>query len=561
MPKDPITCLYARLCQTKGKTPTTRNSYLSTPAFFPLSAPSKIRCRTPAKTKQHEVDELRQRENEIFKIVSIGLESSKEGTSKKARGTAQQTSRKKAPARTMPVSIPSDEEAIDSDEDARPPSDQEDMDNGQDDDLAGLDAEALKAKLINERAQWSTKAQFRSLNKASQGLPNGFDNGVDVVSAHSAATAAGRGSHEDEPAADVDGPGGDKEEDHSQERSLLLNASKNPSKRELARRAEVPRWNSAEEDNRKRSKGMPTQVDGDDHSDDEEEDTNNNDDSDGGRADHELHNGWSEDASYIPPISGAPSRIISIKLQPRSLRVLIRDCIRQFTGDAHFKTGLYPRVEDLRAIYRSVILTCSQDLGLHAYHLRAQHDDEFVDHIGRILAVRLSKSRSDAKKITSGKVEGFYQLIPGEQCKEDVKHATSTGEYIYPKTTSGSVNKKKPFGHPAMLSSLKDIEQGPGADELEIPAPMLCIVATALHASLDDWSTGHLRKTEFNADEYEDVYRGHELFLKQIWEAKPAAYHRLMADLYAQVSARESHSATTIANNAMALLDLDGMDV
>ncbi|GLB43891.1 hypothetical protein LshimejAT787_1500750 [Lyophyllum shimeji] len=175
----------------------------------------------------------------------------------------------------MPISIPSDDEAIDSDEDARPPSDREDMDNGQDDDLAGLDAKALKAKLMNERVQWLTKAQFRSLNKASQGLPNLFDNDIVVVLAQGAATAAGHGGHEDKPEADVDGPGGDKEEDHSQQQSLSLSAGRNPSKRELARRAE----NSAEEDNRKPSKRVATtqQADGDNSSDDEEEDTSNND--------------------------------------------------------------------------------------------------------------------------------------------------------------------------------------------------------------------------------------------------------------------------------------------
>src|ERR1019366_6741858 len=29
-----------------------------------------------------------------------------------------------------------------------------------------------------------------------------------------------------------------------------------------------------------------------------------------------------------------------------------------------------------------------------------------------------------------------------------------------------------------------------------------------IHASLEDWGEGHYKKTEFNADLYEDVYRG-----------------------------------------------------
>lgn len=56
------------------------------------------------------------------------------------------------------------------------------------------------------------------------------------------------------------------------------------------------------------------------------------------------------------------------------------------------------------------------------------------------------------------------------------------------------------------------------------------------HASLEDWAEGHYKKTEFNADLYEDVYRGHEDVLTRIREKSPAAFHRLMADLYNSVA-------------------------
>ena len=57
-----------------------------------------------------------------------------------------------------------------------------------------------------------------------------------------------------------------------------------------------------------------------------------------------------------------------------------------------------------------------------------------------------------------------------------------------------------------------------------------------MHACLDDWAEGHLRKTEFNADMYEDVYKGHEKALIEIRDKSGAAFHRLMADLYNAVS-------------------------
>ena len=57
-----------------------------------------------------------------------------------------------------------------------------------------------------------------------------------------------------------------------------------------------------------------------------------------------------------------------------------------------------------------------------------------------------------------------------------------------------------------------------------------------VHASLDDWAEGHHKKTEFNADLYEDVYKGHEDVLVSIRDKNPTGFHRLMADFYNDVS-------------------------
>ena len=52
--------------------------------------------------------------------------------------------------------------------------------------------------------------------------------------------------------------------------------------------------------------------------------------------------------------------------------------------------------------------------------------------------------------------------------------------------------------------------------------------AYQVQASLDKKISG----LNFNADTYEDSYNTFILFLNEIWEQKPLAYHRLMADLY-----------------------------
>lgn len=57
------------------------------------------------------------------------------------------------------------------------------------------------------------------------------------------------------------------------------------------------------------------------------------------------------------------------------------------------------------------------------------------------------------------------------------------------------------------------------------------------HASLDDWSQGYKRtKSDFRAEAYEFIYRGHELFLTTLREERPEFYHKLMSDLYNAVA-------------------------
>ena len=53
-----------------------------------------------------------------------------------------------------------------------------------------------------------------------------------------------------------------------------------------------------------------------------------------------------------------------------------------------------------------------------------------------------------------------------------------------------------------------------------------------VHASLQDWSGGFLKKTEFNTDLFEDVYRGHELFMLNIRRANAKKCHHLLSSLY-----------------------------
>ncbi|KAG6810655.1 hypothetical protein H0H92_010892 [Tricholoma furcatifolium] len=406
--------------------------------------------------------------------------------------------------------------------------------------LEQLGTKALKKTLLNERPQWN-KMTRRQLDEDTVDQPQ----------------------PEFTTASELD--------DHDQEQDVIDDEEPQHgfSKRASDRKAEVPIWaaNEAEE-----SDTSP------DVAKEEETDILM-------KADHRaltlaINTGWDPSIHFVPPQHGA--RMLSINTQPLTIKTFIKGSIRKATGDAIF-VNAYPSVETLDDYHMHLLDDVAANMNCEALRQHIKQDSVFVEHISRLLSARVSNTRCGVKKVTQPKIEASFGLSATneEECRTQVKVLLSKGDYIYPRNPKGMIYRTKPFMHPSIISSIREyyflgsrgslaskhqsrfkssISEGPQAKELEVPMAMVCMVA-AVHASLDDWTVGRQTKTEFNSDQYEDVYRGHEIFLNNILEHKPRSYHRLMADLYNLVSSdNRGHSAATIANNSMEILDLEGME-
>jgi hypothetical protein len=119
------------------------------------------------------------------------------------------------------------------------------------------------------------------------------------------------------------------------------------------------------------------------------------------------------------------------------------------------------------------------------------------------------------KKIAASKVEGFYHLVEGPECRAQVEKLIQSYTYIYPiKEVSlqsflitifimyeqgrGLIIRTKPFNHPAIISILRELFFGNTrrssaeqhrnsftssemrSDEPEIPAAALALVVTCV---------------------------------------------------------------------------------
>lgn len=290
--------------------------------------------------------------------------------------------------------------------------------------------------------------------------------------------------------------------------------------------------------------------------------------------DEDSYSGFA-DADYVAP--GPNMRMIHISEQPQLLQRIIKAAIRKAIGDVIFDTA-YRSVDEQVKYNRKTLRSCARKFGANAYAHRFRVDHAFGKVTGRVLNGRVSKYRGDIKKVAMAKVEGFYKLLEGPDCRDVIEHLRSKKRYIYPVNAEGDLQPTKPFFHLAMISTLREafftgsrgsfaeryqdrfvssITDGPRKQERELPAAMVAMAATSIASSLDDYSTGVRRKTEFNADLYEDVYRSHMAMLATIRENSPNAYHRLMADLYNCTSSISTHLVTTTTSND----DMADMDV
>jgi hypothetical protein len=166
---------------------------------------------------------------------------------------------------------------------------------------------------------------------------------------------------------------------------------------------------------------------------------------------HHVNKGWHANAHYIPPQAGA--RMISIKVQPSTLQAIIKAAICEVTGDALFITA-YRSAVAITDYYSDILKRSAKNLNSDVLYDHFAKDRKFAEVISRTvsllyfilsqhliclqLAARLSNLHCSLKKTAAFEVKGFYNLIPGDACRDWVKHLISTAKYIYKRNNVSS---------------------------------------------------------------------------------------------------------------------------
>ncbi|KIL59616.1 hypothetical protein M378DRAFT_14732 [Amanita muscaria Koide BX008] len=471
------------------------------------------------------------------------------------------------PATVPPISSQKKRKiVVESDEDdgkSEHETDHDDPDENIIDDLKALESSRLRDTLSSESVQWSHKPQRKKSVSSHdvQSLPSADEDSADLPelehpSAITTASEIDQFQGEDEELEDYNETSGDETSFVRPVRKLKSNQMK----RVKARQAEIPKWGRTIGDTRYREQTQKAAVA-----------MGFLDDSEG--LQDFKDDPW-PDAPWCPPGSG--QRIMSIFAQPPNFRVILQHAIRQLTGDAMTRTA-YISVEETPIHIVKTIKQSARKFNSEEYRMRLEKDVMLKVEVVRLMNNRLSIYRAKTKKIAHDLIEVKYLLNDDSDRKVQVDKLIKNTVYIYPEKPDGSgIINTKPFHHPAIIRIISDmyftvrrgqsladkhaarftssITEGPRAHELEVPAAMVAMVATAIHASFDDFAS----KRDFSADVYEDVYRKHINFLDDLRNMGIGKYHKIMASLYTIVSSN-STQVVKASNDAMHLLNFADM--
>ncbi|KZT67686.1 hypothetical protein DAEQUDRAFT_812741 [Daedalea quercina L-15889] len=237
----------------------------------------------------------------------------------------------------------------------------------------------------------------------------------------------------------------------------------------------------------------------------------------------------------------------------------------------------------------NALLECAGALNDPGLLNRLEQDRDYRDALTKIPAQRVSNFRGEIKKKTDALVDGYYgcsRFEDRDELLDAIDWLKEEGMYHYPcDPKKREFEGGKPFGHPIIEATFKQtIFQirkhrscfGPTQvtdlcesslldrpEEKELPIVAVSLIATAVYALLNDWSTGARKTADFNAESFTDVYKLNIELLKTIKAKSLKKYHVLMHRLFkkaiGEAKAPAKKGSQTTIEKMLQAVDIDAM--
>ncbi|KAG1786941.1 uncharacterized protein HD556DRAFT_1313144 [Suillus plorans] len=286
--------------------------------------------------------------------------------------------------------------------------------------------------------------------------------------------------------------------------------------------------------------------------------------------------------------SQVPSTVEKAKSEPDMSDTELKSDVVQgaiLEAKAHMTfTSGYPELTEKASFSRQSLLKAARDRGASSIEKKIQIDDGYASALAGLVEARVPLFRGDLKDEACNQVAAYLRLGSSNCTALLVNHRY----HYFMKFNDDDVPKpvqNKPYLGDIMVHLMKgcyfngpksvgvmfarrfsDIAKNK-AKRPEVTIPMVALTATSVYAALFWKAHGAPAKFNFTGNQFSEVYFFHAKFLKDLSTKSPEKFHKLMADIFAAIQysfARDlmqyNSSATDAEADALAFLDLDGMD-
>ncbi|KAL1711846.1 hypothetical protein EV715DRAFT_297636 [Schizophyllum commune] len=287
--------------------------------------------------------------------------------------------------------------------------------------------------------------------------------------------------------------------------------------------------------------------------------------------------GWADETNINEKYPG--ERNINLRTQSAPLQAVLRLSF-DYATDKFFFDNAFPETSVVSLINRQVLIEAAEACGAHGIHARLLGDPSYSLRFDPMINARVALVRSQFKQCTDSIVVGFYNLPNDETRKEVAGKLLIEGSFHFAQKDDGTFIDTLPFSHRCiqsviqtvvfsgntrrslshkLLDSFVRISQDQA--RLELPVPMVATAAAAIAATLDDYRQGRVKPSPFTIDEARSIYKDYVQHLEGIRLVKEPAFHRLMADLFKDVSGAKLSTSNSAPSRSMARINIDAMAV
>ncbi|KAI0639899.1 hypothetical protein C8Q77DRAFT_1214291 [Trametes polyzona] len=244
---------------------------------------------------------------------------------------------------------------------------------------------------------------------------------------------------------------------------------------------------------------------------------------------------------------------LKLKEQHGRVRRVLNRSIDLVLADICLHNAFPETAQDhVKVAYRALI-KAADELDDKDIVRRLKKRDNYALELTKVPSQRIPTFRGTIRRLVEGLPMTAFKLKFGDEEKGNwlQEEYRFINDFDWEART---IFEGKPFSNPVFVETLRmALFKNPEAfgfelskqfqltllekpEELEVPAPMLALVTTALYSAIEDWKNGNAQPRDFTANNYLGAYRDIIRELSHVRETAPVKYHVLMHGLWRRIS-------------------------